>query len=150
MAIDPAEFEEAALKKLAEKKRQQESNGDIRAAIDPGSGKVRVWVFVEAKWKMLWPIDAKEQVRSGHAALSVTEMLDPKGATVLVDSQRVDALREEGWRLPGEKPPEQPPEDITKATVEQLREVAAKYEIEGTDAMKKAELVEAIRKAMGQ
>ncbi len=150
MSIDPKEFEAALQRKEAEKKRLQEANRTIREAIDPGTGKVRVWVFGEAKWKLLWPIDAKEQVNSGNAALSITEMVDPKGITTVVDSRYVDARRAEGWRLVGEKPPEPEPPgpvDITKLTIEQLRELATKLQIAGADAMKRPELLEAVRQA---
>jgi hypothetical protein len=150
MAIDQKEFEAALQKKEAEKKRLQEANRTIHDAIDQSTGKVRVWVFGEAKWKLLWPIDAKEQVNAGVAALSVTEMVNPQGQSIIVDARQVDARRGEGWRLTGEKPPEpEPPEpvDITKLTIEQLRELAAKLQIAGADAMKKPELLEAVHQA---
>lgn len=97
-----------AAQKDANRRHQMAANQPIIESISEKTGKVRVWVFVEKRWKELWPVDAAEQVRTGIAALSIIAMRGPAGE-IMVDTDRIEEYRARGYRLPDEPDPEPAP-----------------------------------------
>jgi len=103
--MDPKEFERVLQDRQKAKKAAQVAASDIRKAVG-ADGKVRVWHFIEKRWKQIWPVDAAEQIRLGMAALEVVEMTGPDGPQMVALDQVQEREAQGLRRAVAESPPE--------------------------------------------
>lgn len=104
--MDPKEFERVLQDRQKAKKAAQIAASDIRKAVG-ADGKVRIWHFIEKRWKQIWPVDAAEQIRLGMAALEVAEMIGPDGPQMVTIDQ-VEDRQIQGWQHAVEESPQEP------------------------------------------
>lgn len=101
MAASTQETKRAFDKKEQGRKLAREQNATIRERIDEKTGKVKVFLFAKATWIALWPIDAKEYIKRGWAALQVIQLVNPQsGKAEYVDALCVEQLLAKGWKDP--------------------------------------------------
>lgn len=104
--MDPKEFERVLQDRQKAKKAAQIAATDIRKAVG-ADGKVRIWHFVEQRWKRIWPVDAAEQIRMGLAALEVVEMIGPDGPQMVAKDQ-IEERQIQGWQHAAAKSLQEP------------------------------------------
>lgn len=120
-----------------------------KAVVD---GKVRVWHLLEQRWKTLHPVDAREQIGMGLAALEVVDMLDPDNKLVKVDALQAESFREQGYRYPGEVPPrvKAAGSSAGKSPLKEKQDRASKLGIVNAKKLSEADLDKAITEVEGK
>lgn len=125
--------------KLAAKREAQKENRPLSEKIDD-SGHVKVWDLRTKKWIVLWPVDAKEAIARGFAALSNPDELGDD------DAQS---------KAKPPTPPNPPSKDIEQMSLPDMRGLATSLGIKDVggkpvNQAKKDDLLKAIQAVTGQ